>query len=79
MKIISILIVVPMLVYCIGFLVYQLFKYVFSDEPHYIDDVVFLVDKIVDKCQDLSKEQRMEFLHAVEKMLDEQYNKKNNK
>ena len=70
MKIISILLVVPMLVYCIGFLAYKLFKYVFSDE----DDVVFMIDKIVDKYQDLSYEQRLEFLHAVEKMLDEEYN-----
>lgn len=85
--IISILLIVPILVCIIAIIPYALIctltikmlKYVFSDEPEYIDDEEFMDKKIFDKYQNLSYKQRLKFLFAVEKMLDEQYNIKNNK
>lgn len=78
MKIINILLIVPMLVYCIGFLVYRLLEYIYSDEPEFSEDEEFMNEKILDKYQDLSREQQMEILHAVENMLDNLYYINNN-
>lgn len=85
--IIGILLVVPILVCVILVIPYALicnltikmFEYVFSDKPECIDDEEFMDKKIFDKYQNLSYEKRLKFLFAVEKMLDEQYNIKNNK
>lgn len=79
--IISILLVVPLLICIITIvpisLIYTLtikmFKYVFPNTPEYIDDEDFIDEKIYNKYQYLTYEQRLNFLYAVEKMLDEQY------
>lgn len=77
------MLVVPILVCVIAIIPYYLicnltikmFEYVFSNEPNYIDDEEFMDKKIFDKYQNLSSENRLKFLFAVEKMIDEQYNK----
>lgn len=79
--IISILLVVPILV-CITTIIPFIFiyaltikmlKYVLSDESDDIDDEEFMDKKIYNKYQYLTYEHRLNFLFAVEKMLDEQY------
>lgn len=46
------------------------------DKHDGISDEEFMDKKIFTKYQYLTNKQRLKFLHAVEKMLDEQYNKK---
>lgn len=85
--IISILLVVPILVCIITIipisfiydLTIKMCDYVFSDVPDYINDVEVMEEKIYNKYENLSYEQQLNLLYAVEKMVDEQYNKKNNK
>ena len=79
--IITILLVVPILV-CVTTIIPFIFiyaltikmlKYVLSYESDDIDDEEFMDKRIYDKYQYLTYENRLNFLYAVEKMLDEQY------